>query len=265
MCAQAWKADPQALYDWMEVNIGDVAGRHRARIPNGRLCAAGRPKYAAFDRPGPWPATRMRPDADGRYTVRYEATAPHATRYFRYYLTKPGFDPRTDRLGWDDLRLVHDSGPLPAQAAYRFRVSLPRQRGRAILYVVWQRSDSPEAFYGCSDVVLNASGAAPAPASRPKRPAPAPKARLATRIVDDWGSGYCARGTVVNPRRRALAWSATLTVPGRLTANWDSVMTPLRATRPGTSRVRVRGAAWNAALRAGARTTFGYCVNRPAS
>jgi hypothetical protein len=27
----------------------------------------------------------------------------------------------------------------------------------------------------------------------------------------------------------------------------------------------VRGAAWNAALRAGARTTFGYCVNRPAS
>jgi chitin binding protein len=52
MCAAAWSADSQALYDWMEVNIGDVDGQHQARIPDGELCGAGRDKYAAFDQPG---------------------------------------------------------------------------------------------------------------------------------------------------------------------------------------------------------------------
>lgn len=267
MCARAWSANPQALYDWMEVNLGDVAGRHRRRIPNGELCSAGRAKYAAFDAPGPWRATRLRPGRDGRVTVHYKATAPHATRYFRYYLTKPGFDPRTERLGWGDLQPVYDSGALPAQASYTFKMALPKRTGRAILYVVWQRSDSPEAFYGCSDVVLSGGGSAPTRTSSPS-PSSTRRTKVTTRIVDDWGGGYCARGTVVNRTRRAVSWTATLAVRGTLDSSWDSVIRAGRASGSGTARrtrLRITGAAWNRALRPGQRTTFGYCVTRFAS
>ena len=45
---------------------------------------------------------------------------------------------------------------------YTFRLALPEREGRAILYLVWQRSDSPEAFYGWSDVPLGHAGL-PAP------------------------------------------------------------------------------------------------------
>lgn len=38
LVAGAWSANAQALYDRMEVNIGDAAGRHRELIPDGQLC-----------------------------------------------------------------------------------------------------------------------------------------------------------------------------------------------------------------------------------
>jgi chitin-binding protein len=38
-----------------------------------------------------------------------------------------------------------------------------------LIYQVWQRSDSPEAFYGCADVVFGQTGAAAAQAA-PKAP-----------------------------------------------------------------------------------------------
>ena len=70
-CQAAREANPQSLYDWMEVNIGDAAGRHRDLIPDGKLCSANRAKYAYFDEPGTdWPATPLKPDADGNFTVR---------------------------------------------------------------------------------------------------------------------------------------------------------------------------------------------------
>lgn len=157
-CAAAWAAEPQALYDWMEVNIGDAAGRHQELIPDGELCSAGRDKFAAFDVPGDdWPATELSREADGHTHLLFEATAPHATEYFRYYLTREGYDP-LQPLRWDDLQLVYDSGALSASPEYHFDVSFPERTGRHIIYMIWQRSDSPEAFYSCSDVTLAAAG-----------------------------------------------------------------------------------------------------------
>jgi chitin-binding protein len=158
MCAQAWTANSQALYDWMEVNIGDANGRHQEIIPDGKLCSAGRDKYAAFDRPGEWPLTQLLPTASGQFDVVYTNTAPHATLYYRLLLTKPGFDARTDTLGWGDLEQVYDSGQLPAAATNHFSVDLPARSEPAILYTIWQRSDSPEAFYACSDVTIGGTG-----------------------------------------------------------------------------------------------------------
>ena len=152
LCQVAGQRDPQALYDWMEVSVADAAGRHRRLVPDGRLCSAGRPKYPAFDTASArWRATRMRPDRDGRYALRWQSTAPHATRYYRLFLTRPGYRP-TQPLRWSDLVKVHDTGPLAPQRQTLIRPRLPERQGRHVLYTVWQRSDSPEAFYSCADV-----------------------------------------------------------------------------------------------------------------
>ncbi|NKB40954.1 MAG: hypothetical protein GKR86_07910 [Ilumatobacter sp.] len=166
-CAAAWSSNSQALYDWNEVNIGDVNGQHRARIPDGQLCSAGRSKYAAFDvANSEWPATDV---SSGPFTMTYTATAPHATAYFKLYLTNFDYNPNQP-LAWDDLSLVYDSGSIARQSSYAFNMNLPERSGRHILYLVWQRSDSPEAFYACNDV--NFGGTQTPPTTVPPTTAP---------------------------------------------------------------------------------------------
>ncbi len=181
MCAAAWSANSQALYDWMEVNIGDAAGRHRQLIPDGQLCSAGRAKYGALDRPGAWPVTALRADGSGLVDLVYENTAPHSTEYYRVYITGSGFDARTDALAWGDLQLVYDSGPLERSARQVMRAPIPERTVPAILYIVWQRSDSPEAFYACSDVtVSNGSPGTTAPPTTTLPPTTLPTTTVTT-------------------------------------------------------------------------------------
>jgi len=288
MCIQAWAADPQSLYDWMEVNIGDAAGRHQELIPDGQLCSAGREKYAAFDEPGDWPTRALEPDSEGLYSVDFFATAPHAAEYFRFYLSREGFDPIVDRLGWDDLELVHDSGPvaytdLVAQPHYPFRLALPGREGRYVLYLVWQRSDSPEAFYGCSDVVVGTDSGSAGPSAPvvppetspesthdPVSPAPGLQGvEVAVDLADDWGAGACGEGVVTNHSSGPAAWEVHVELAGTVTTHWDSVMSLSTHPHGEGSAIgqnwRVVGAAWNAILQPGASTTFGFCIDRTTS
>jgi chitin-binding protein len=89
-------------------------------------------------------------------------------------LTEPGFDARTDTLRWSDLEQVYDSGALPASTQNRFALALPDRSEPAILYTIWQRSDSPEAFYACSDVTITGGTApgTPPPTTPPTTPPP---------------------------------------------------------------------------------------------
>ncbi|WNZ12734.1 lytic polysaccharide monooxygenase [Streptomyces sp. 11x1] len=142
----------QAFYDWNGVRIGDAAGRHRELIPDGELCSAGSEAFKGLDLArSDWPATSVRA---GSYTFKYRVTAPHKGT-FRVYLTKGGYDPSRP-LAWDDLDLANPvataTDPAASGGFYTFSGSLPQRSGKHLLYAVWQRSDSPEAFYSCSDV-----------------------------------------------------------------------------------------------------------------
>ena len=288
MCQLAWGANPQALYDWMEVNLGDVAGRHREQVPDGTLCGAGREKYTAFDVPGPWPATSMQPDEEGLYPVTFHATAPHEARYFRFYLTREGFDPLTERLDWDDLELVFDSGrvsvhQLVEQPHYTFRMPLPDREGRAILYLVWQRSDSPEAFYGCSDIMLSADegeARVPGPVLPPAMPDPVDpmdpppampgpglgEVSAVVDLYDDWGAGACGEAIVSNEGPRRVVWEVNVDLPGTMTHLWDAEIHESNHPQSHHSALphawRVVGADWNRTLGQGDSTTFGFCLDR---
>jgi chitin-binding protein len=142
----------QALYDWNGIRIGDANGQHRTLIPDGKLCSANNEEFKGLDLPrADWPATSVH---SGAYTFKYRVTAPHKGT-FKVYVTKAGYDPAKP-LTWSDLDLDHPvataTDPVASGGFYTFSGTLPERSGKQLLYAIWQRSDSPEAFYSCSDV-----------------------------------------------------------------------------------------------------------------
>ncbi|MFD5040410.1 lytic polysaccharide monooxygenase [Streptomyces sp. NPDC058378] len=164
----------QALYDWNGVNIANAAGKHRELIPDGKLCSAGNDKFKGLDLPrADWPSTPMKA---GSHTFRFRATAPHKGS-FELYLTKASYDP-AQPLKWSDLQekpFATATDPTLEDGSYVFDGTVPEASGRQLIYTVWQRSDSPEAFYACSDVVFGGgSGGSGSVAAVPEPAASAP-------------------------------------------------------------------------------------------
>ncbi|MFE7274599.1 lytic polysaccharide monooxygenase [Streptomyces sp. NPDC057623] len=175
----------QALYDWNGIRIGNADGRHQELIPDGRLCSANSDEFKGLDLArADWPATSV---SSGPYTFKYRVTAPHKGT-FKVYITKAGYDPAKP-LAWDDLDLANPvataTDPAASGGFYTFSGTLPERSGKQLLYAVWQRSDSPEAFYSCSDVAFgggdgsgsgNGGGATDDTGSGSEAAAPAPSA-----------------------------------------------------------------------------------------
>jgi predicted carbohydrate-binding protein with CBM5 and CBM33 domain len=156
----------QPLYDWNEVHILNAAGNHQALIPDGKLCSAGQTKYAAFDQPRPdWARTVL--PASGTYTFLFAAYVPHNMGYFELYVTRNGYDP-LQPLKWSDLEatpFLRVDNPPVVNGNYQMTGQLPAGKsGHHVIYGIWQRNDSAEAFYSCSDVWF---GSAPTPTSTP--------------------------------------------------------------------------------------------------
>ncbi|MEU6865960.1 lytic polysaccharide monooxygenase [Streptomyces sp. NPDC046876] len=187
----------QPFYDWNAVNIANAAGSHRSLIPNGQLCSAGNDKYRGLDLArADWPASPM---TSGAHTFRYKGTAPHKGT-FELYITKDGYDP-SKPLKWSDLEpapFAKATDPGMQNGAYVFSGTVPAKSGRHLIYSIWQRSDSPEAFYTCSDVVFGGKDAATGntgsstPGSKPSakpsgQPSEAPKAPTDQQIADGEG------------------------------------------------------------------------------
>jgi len=150
----------QPLNDWNEINLGNAGGNHQALIPDGQLCSAGRTKYAAFDEARTDWARTIMPDS-GMYTFLYDAYVPHNNGYFELWVTKDGYDP-TVPLKWSDIeQFAVIQRPPVVDGNYEMTVDLPvGKSGHHVIYSIWQRYDSQEAFYACSDVWF---GTAPTP------------------------------------------------------------------------------------------------------
>lgn len=195
----------QPLYDWNEVNLRNAGGNHRTLIPDGKLCSAGREKYAAFDQPRlDWPVTIL--PASGTYTFSFTAAVPHNMGHFELYVTHDGYDP-LQPLKWSDLEatpFLTVQEPPVVGGAYVFSGALPAGKsGRHLIYTIWQRHDSQEAFYSCSDVWFGTSPT-PQPTSPPMCTA------------SDWSASivYQANDLVNhNGRQWRAKWSNASTAP----------------------------------------------------
>ncbi|MFD6288115.1 lytic polysaccharide monooxygenase [Streptomyces sp. NPDC060205] len=161
----------QALYDWNGVNIANAAGKSKQIIPDGKLCSAANDKFKGLDLArADWPATQL---TSGNRTFRYKGTAPHKGS-FELYVTKDGYDP-TKPLKWSDLEakpFLKVTDPKLENGDYVFSGVVPVKSGRHLIYSIWQRSDSPEAFYTCSDVVFGEGGAGAEASAAPAASAP---------------------------------------------------------------------------------------------
>ncbi len=146
----------QALYDWNGVNQGNANDMHRDIIPDGQLCSGGKELFKGMDLArSDWPSTMIAPNSTGNFEFVFIATAPHSTDYFRFYVTKDDYNP-LNPLKWSDLEdtpfctindVVLDNG--------RYKMNCPFPQGKSgkhLIYTIWQRDDSTEAFYTCTDV-----------------------------------------------------------------------------------------------------------------
>ncbi|TMN71736.1 hypothetical protein CWB85_09935 [Pseudoalteromonas sp. S1727] len=132
-------------------------------VPNGSLCAGGDNAKRGMDLPSPhWQRSDVVPNANGDIQIRYLAATPHNPSFWKFYLTKPGFNTATDVLTWADLELVQDHDNIEVikdtdgKRYYEMSVAIPQGRsGDAILYSRWQRNDVVgEGFYNCSDITI---------------------------------------------------------------------------------------------------------------
>ena len=140
----------QPLYDWSEINQANANGNHRAVVKDGNLASGGRPeKYGGMDQVrSDWVSTLVSP---GAFTVTWTNHAPHATAYYEVYITKASWTP-DQPLTWDSLELLVRTDPSGAERVVDIPVTLPARTGKHVIYSVWQRSDSTEAFYSTSDI-----------------------------------------------------------------------------------------------------------------
>ncbi|MFI6939723.1 lytic polysaccharide monooxygenase [Streptomyces sp. NPDC050418] len=173
----------QAFYDWNGVNIANAAGKSKEIIPDGKLCSAGNDKYKGLDLArGDWPSSKL---SAGSHTFRYKGTAPHKGS-FDLYITKEGYDP-SKPLKWSDLEakpFASATDPKMENGDYVFSGDIPERSGRHLIYSIWQRSDSPEAFYTCSDVVFGADNGSAGGGSSATDKADEPAAPSEEQIAD---------------------------------------------------------------------------------
>lgn len=240
----------QPLYDWNEVHLLNANGQSRQLIPDGHLCSAGTAKYAAFDAPRTdWPSTNVQ--AGAPFTFQFTATAPHRGT-FSLYITKDGYDP-TQPLKWSDLEdtpFLTATDPPLVNGVYQMPGTMPANKtGHHLIYMIWQRSDSAEAFYSCSDVIF---GGGPVPTPTPM---PVITCHASVAINTDWQTGFQATVTVQNTSSTAVFdWKISWMMPDgvTITSGWNATV----------SQDAMMGMAnapsWDLTLNPGASVSIGF-------
>lgn len=156
-CLAASKVSGKStFYDWSGVAQGGANSDHLAVVPDGKLCSGGNSYYDGLDLVrDDWTATPIYADENGNYEFIFNGEpAPHRTKDWIFYVTKPGYNP-LEPLKWSDLEEFCRLGgevPLEPNKRYKMTCPLPDREGKHVIYNVWQRADSPEAFYTCIDV-----------------------------------------------------------------------------------------------------------------
>lgn len=133
---------------------------------DGTLAAAGSGAWAPLNEqtPSRWHKSAVSP---GPYQFRWNFTAAHVSRDFRYYITRPDWNPSLP-LARSSFELtpfcVRDAGMARPANPTVHDCELPDRSGYHVVLAVWDVGDTTAAFYNAID--LQFQGALPPPSFR---------------------------------------------------------------------------------------------------
>jgi chitin-binding protein len=148
MCYQAFQANPDTMWNWMSALRDGLGGQYQARTPDGQLCSNGLTRNESLNTPGAWKTTNV----SSNFTVQLYDQASHGADHFRVYVSKQGFNPATQRLGWGNLDFITQTGRYAPAQNISFNISTSGYTGHHVLFVIWQASHLDQAYMWCSDV-----------------------------------------------------------------------------------------------------------------
>jgi lytic cellulose monooxygenase (C4-dehydrogenating) len=148
MCYQAFQANADTMWNWMSALRDGLGGNYQARTPDGQLCSNGLARNNSLNTPGQWKTTNI----SNNFTMHLYDQASHGADFIRVYVSKNGFNPATQRLGWGNLDFITQTGRYPPAKDIRFNVQTSGYTGHHIVFVIWQASHLDQAYMWCSDV-----------------------------------------------------------------------------------------------------------------
>ncbi len=262
-CADAWNnGDHYPFWNWFSNLISNAGGRHREIIPDGNLCGPDA-RFAKFRAArSDWPTTKLQPGST--ITMRYNAWAPHPGTWTQY-ITRDGWN-INEPLRWSDLEPAPwnqvTNPPLNGNGPYgpewTWPATLPTGKtGRHIIYSIWQRSDSPEAFYQCADVNLTSDPGDPTPTPTPTPPPPPTTCSVTYSTPNQWNNGFTASVRVTNTGQNPVhGWTVRWNWPNGqrvVGEGWEATV-----VNNGATGVIASNASWNSVIRPGESVTFGF-------
>ncbi|GCD93171.1 lytic polysaccharide monooxygenase auxiliary activity family 9 protein [Embleya hyalina] len=143
---------------WEPQSVEGPKGYPAGGPPDGQLCAGADERWAPLDDPrgGQWPTTRL--TSGSRFAFTWEIQANHSTTSFRYYVTKPTWNPATPitraQIESTPFLNVPYHGAQPGTHEVHTGTLPTGRTGRAVIFAVWTIDDTDNAFYSCSDVTF---------------------------------------------------------------------------------------------------------------
>ncbi|GIE99277.1 chitin-binding protein [Paractinoplanes rishiriensis] len=151
MCYQAFQANADTMWNWMSALRDGLGANFQGSTPDGTLCSNNLARNNSLNTPGDWKTTTV----SSNFQIHLYDQASHGADYFRVYVSKNGYDPKTQRLGWGNLDFITQTGRYAPATDITFNVSTSGYTGQHIVFVIWQASHLDQAYMWCSDVVFS--------------------------------------------------------------------------------------------------------------
>ena len=149
---------------------------------DGQIASGGR-RFGELDAQSEnrWP---RQPMASGQNTFTWHLTAPHRTADWRYFITKPGWDPNAPiaRSAFDLQPFCTDGNSNPGTKESH-SCNVPERSGYHLILAVWDVGDTANSFYQVIDAQFDGSNApitTQTPTTKPPATQPAPTQAPAT-------------------------------------------------------------------------------------
>jgi len=149
MCWQAFQANADTMWNWMSALRDGLGGNFQGATPDGQLCSNNLSRNNSLNTPGPWKTTSL----GSSFSMHLYDQASHGADYLRVYISKNGFDPTTQRLGWGNLDFIAQTGRYAPAKDITFTVQTSgAYTGHHVVFTIWQASHQDQTYMWCSDV-----------------------------------------------------------------------------------------------------------------